>query len=97
MKLTDIMAAIVVVAAVSGCSSKSTTTMAQLCDENANRYATMEEARAAGLSDAEFGATFCPEYKMHPSWDTNNDGINDCENDGSCNANSDYMSPRPLQ
>ncbi|MBT1063173.1 cupin domain-containing protein [Bowmanella sp. Y26] len=32
---------------------------------------------------------------MHPSWDSNNDGINDCEDDGSCDHSVDYSKPRP--
>lgn len=31
---------------------------------------------------------------MHPSWDINNDGINDCEHDGSCDHTVDYSRPR---
>jgi hypothetical protein len=81
-------------ATILGCSLESSP-KTQLCDENTNRYAGKEEARAAGLSDAEFGATYCPEYKMHPSWDTNNDGINDCVPERNCDANNDYMSRRP--
>lgn len=32
--------------------------------------------------------------QMHPSWDTNNDSINDCESDGSCDHTIDYSKPR---
>ena len=32
--------------------------------------------------------------KMHPSWDQNRDGINDCEDDGSCDHTVDYSKPR---
>lgn len=32
------------------------------CDEAGNRYNTVEEAKAVGLSEAEYGATYCPEY-----------------------------------
>ncbi len=32
---------------------------------------------------------------MHPSWDRDGDGINDCENDGSCDHTVDYSKPRP--
>ena len=32
---------------------------------------------------------------MHPSWDADQDGINDCENDGSCDHTVDYSQPRP--
>ncbi|WP_404341820.1 hypothetical protein [Pseudoalteromonas mariniglutinosa] len=31
---------------------------------------------------------------MHPSWDADGDGINDCENDGSCDHTTDYTQPR---
>ena len=31
---------------------------------------------------------------MHPSWDADNDGINDCENDGTCDHTVDYSQPR---
>ncbi|WP_439134085.1 hypothetical protein [Pseudomaricurvus sp.] len=33
--------------------------------------------------------------RMHPSWDVNNDGVNDCEQDGSCDHTVDYSKPRP--
>ena len=79
--------------AVAGCATVETRTTL-LCDENANRFKSSKEARAAGLHDAEYGATFCPEYKMHPSWDANKDGINDCVGEGSCGAHHDYMSVR---
>lgn len=32
--------------------------------------------------------------RMHSSWDENNDGINDCESDGSCDDSVDYTVPR---
>lgn len=32
---------------------------------------------------------------MHPSWDTDKDGINDCEADGSCDHTVDYSKPKP--
>lgn len=31
---------------------------------------------------------------MHPSWDQDGDGVNDCENDGSCDHTVDYTEPR---
>lgn len=31
---------------------------------------------------------------MHPSWDADGDGINDCEKDGSCDHTVDYSKPR---
>ncbi len=65
-----------------------------LCDEYGHRYRTAAEAEAAGLKPAQYGATYCPEYKMDPSWDRNHDGINDCYADNSCGPDQDYMSPR---
>ncbi len=32
---------------------------------------------------------------LHPSWDVNEDGLNDCETDGSCDHTVDYTKPRP--
>jgi hypothetical protein len=32
------------------------------CDGAGNRYSSEAEAKAAGLSEAEYGATYCPEY-----------------------------------
>lgn len=35
-------------------------------------------------------------YKgMHPSWDRNHDGVNDCEDEGSCDHSINYTEPRP--
>lgn len=31
---------------------------------------------------------------MHSSWDIDKDGINDCENDGTCDHTVDYSKPR---
>ncbi|AFU98232.1 lysozyme inhibitor LprI family protein [Simiduia agarivorans] len=38
-----------------------------------------------------------PAQRMHPSWDLNGDGINDCETDGSCDHSVDYTQPRNTQ
>lgn len=35
------------------------------------------------------------EDTMHPSWDLDEDGINDCEKDGTCDDSVDYTEPRP--
>ncbi|WP_052481070.1 lysozyme inhibitor LprI family protein [Gilvimarinus agarilyticus] len=35
-------------------------------------------------------------HAMHPSWDADHDGINDCENDGSCDHTVNYNEPRPF-
>ena len=64
-----------------------------VCDEKGNRYDNGEVARKTGLTEIEFGATMCPEYKMHYTWDMNEDGKNDCYEDNSC-AKIDQMSPR---
>lgn len=32
--------------------------------------------------------------RMHPSWDLDGDGVNDCERDGSCDHTQDYTRPR---
>jgi len=32
--------------------------------------------------------------EMHPSWDNDGDGINDCEKDGTCDHTVDYSLPR---
>ena len=32
---------------------------------------------------------------MHPSWDTDGDGLNDCELDGTCDHTIDYTQPKP--
>lgn len=37
-----------------------------------------------------------PVVKLHPSWDTDNNGINDCETDGSCDDTVDYTKGRPF-
>lgn len=66
----------------------------EVCDENGNRYPNNETALDAGLDYAQFGATYCREYKMHPSWDTDKDGLNDCEKDGSCDDFVGYSQPR---
>lgn len=36
-----------------------------------------------------------PAKTMHPSWDKDGDGINDCENDGSCDHTIDYTKAKP--
>lgn len=37
-----------------------------------------------------------PVKTMHPSWDSDGDGINDCENDGSCDHTVDYTKPKTV-
>lgn len=43
-------------------TSTDTDTTNEVCDEKYNRYQTEADAKAAGLTDAEYGATYCPEY-----------------------------------
>ena len=40
-------------------------------------------------------AASAPSATMHPSWDADNNGINDCETNGSCDHTIDYTKPRP--
>lgn len=90
------VSALIVITMIAGCAAGSSPGTAMVvCDEQANRYASEQDALDAGLSYAQFGATYCPEYKMHPSWDADGDGENDCVKEGSCSSMSDYMSPRP--
>lgn len=41
-------------------------------------------------------AEYAPHKTMHPSWDQDGDGVNDCENDGSCDHTTDYTKARSL-
>lgn len=34
--------------------------------------------------------------RMHPTWDADKDGINDCEKEGTCDDSVDYTLPRPV-
>ena len=36
-----------------------------------------------------------PNQHMHPSWDADKNGVNDCETNGSCDHTIDYTQPRP--
>jgi LysM repeat protein len=36
-----------------------------VCDQHGNKYRTAAHARRVGLSDADFGATYCDSYKPH--------------------------------
>ena len=35
----------------------------EICDEDGNRYASDEEAKAAGLDEAQYGATYCQYFE----------------------------------
>lgn len=47
------------------------------------------------ISDVPSAPSYAPGTKMHPSWDADNNGINDCETNGSCDHTIDYSQPRP--
>lgn len=47
---------------IAGATIIQEATLITFCDEAGNRYSSEAKARAAGLSDAQFGATYCPEY-----------------------------------
>ncbi|MEH6451654.1 MAG: hypothetical protein V7782_01310 [Psychromonas sp.] len=46
------------------------------------------------LNDANKQVEFKQIERMHSSWDKDQDGINDCESDGSCDHTSDYSKAR---
>lgn len=50
------------------------------------------------MACAQDQAPKCLEYftqkTMHPSWDTNEDGVNDCEKEGTCDDSVDYTLPK---
>ena len=46
------------------------------------------------LGSASYASQAPAPKTMHPSWDVNKDGINDCENDGTCDGSVDYSLPR---
>ena len=46
------------------------------------------------LNDSTIAAS-APSATMHPSWDADHNGINDCETNGSCDHTIDYTKPRP--
>lgn len=46
------------------------------------------------LFDENKKARFKEVKRMHHSWNKNQDGLNDCESDGSCDHTVDYMLPR---
>lgn len=53
-----------------------------------------EPAPAATPQDAPL-IDYTVQKTMHPSWDANQDGMNDCEDDGTCDDSVDYTQPRP--
>lgn len=49
------------------------------CDESGNRYTTTAEAKAAGLTEAQYGATYCPEYVAAQTGDYQGLSVNKAE------------------
>lgn len=41
-------------------------------------------------------STAIPVVRLHPTWDTDNNGVNDCETDNSCDDTVDYTKSRPF-
>ncbi len=57
-------------------------------------YFTRNEARRDHLATFDIDIVISTDNKIHPSWDVDKDGINDCEKDGSCDHTVDYSIPR---
>ncbi len=57
-------------------------------------YFMRNEARREHIATFDLDITISTDKKMHSSWDTDKDGINDCEKDGSCDHTVDYSLPR---
>jgi hypothetical protein len=51
--------------------------------------------RLIDLSVSGKTAHFEKAQRMHHSWDTDKDGVNDCEKEGSCDHTLDYSQPKP--
>lgn len=49
------------------------------------------------LDNSDESAEFVRVKRMHSSWDSDNNGVNDCENDGSCDHTFDYSQLRVSQ
>lgn len=47
------------------------------------------------VASASINSWATPPKTIHPSWDLDKDGINDCEKDGSCDHTQNYSLPRP--
>ena len=57
-------------------------------------YFMRNEARRNNTGFFDLNITLITEGKMHSSWDVDNDGINDCEKDGTCDHTTNYSLPR---
>lgn len=53
------------------------------------------EQKTAPAPDSATTPASAPTKLMHASWDADNNGINDCETNGSCDHTIDYTQPRP--
>lgn len=63
-----------------GAATAETDETYEVCDESGNRYASEADAAAAGLSYAEYGATFCEyiEEATDPSSSASNESVRPC-------------------
>ena len=59
--------------------------------------------RIEGSDNAACTMMYCEEYEeprcldqLDPSWDVNQDGLNDCESDDTCDDSVDYTAPRDI-
>ena len=57
-------------------------------------YFMRNEARREHIAKFDLDIKIFTDSKMHPSWDADKDGINDCEKDGICDHTVDYSLPR---
>jgi len=57
-------------------------------------YFMRNEARREHIAKFDLYIAISTEAKMHTSWDTDKDGINDCEKDGICDHTVDYSLQR---
>ena len=60
-------------------------------------YFMRNEARREHIATFDLDITIFTDAKMHPSWDLDKDGINDCEKDGSCDHTVNYTLPRRVK
>lgn len=57
-------------------------------------YFMRNEARREHIATYNLNIKLKPIVKMHPSWDKDKDGINDCEKNRTCDHTFDYTKPR---
>lgn len=68
----------------------------QYNNENIDNYYDEDECEIGNCEDSKKKENEVLEANpsIHPSWDKNNDGINDCEKEGICDHSIDYTQPR---